>query len=114
MPLSRKPPPSINTSDWTEYQQLVLHELQRHEAKLQELSIEIVALKLTLVRIEHELKTIMLSTQELAAKISSVDKARETNNLDVRTLTMKLTALIAGISTVLGFAIQFGIKFFLP
>jgi predicted nucleic acid-binding Zn-ribbon protein len=104
-------PNSIST--WTEYQQLVLNELQRHEAKLNAMAEEIVGLKLALARLEIELKGLNIQTVKASEQIKTIDLARETNNLNVRLLTYKLSFIVGSISGLFGILTQVAVKYFL-
>jgi chromosome segregation ATPase len=114
----------INGNGWIRYQQLVLSELERHEAKLNILETEIIAIRLTHVRLETELKNntetlnkvlIELKTleQSMSAKVSTLNTEREKMSSDLTLLKWKVAGAATFIATVFTVILQTVAKFFL-
>lgn len=115
---------TFNGNGWTRYQQLVLNELERHEAKLDALEKEITNLKLSNARLEMELRQISETLKNLTAKIEGIDgnfqtktgalnTEREKMASDLNILKWKLGAFATAAATVISVVLQTVVKFFL-
>lgn len=112
----------ILANGWTRYQQLVLNELERHEAKLDILEKEIVNLKLLNQRLELELQgntgklsSIMAKLDSLEKKLDDktdeLDKQREEMNVEVKGLKWKIGTAAAVVASVFTATVQAVIKY---
>ncbi len=91
-----------NTSEftgngWTQYQKLVLAELERHDYKQEDFQKKLLELQLILARLETQLAQIHSSINNLSADNKTLDKARETHNIDLKAVQGKVT-IFAGLA----------------
>lgn len=104
--------PGHNTNGWTEYQRLVLSELERHENKLNSLHTQLVELKIESSNIKVELANLSKLVKDLSDQLEETREKQFTNDLDVNKLKMSVRLMTTGISTVVSALAAALFKFF--
>lgn len=97
---------------WTQYQKLVLAELERHDDKQEDFQKKLLELQLILARLETQLAQIHSSITNLSADNKALDKARETHNIDLKGIQGKITGFSMLFSGMLAIVIEIVINFF--
>jgi chromosome segregation ATPase len=100
---------SFRGNGWTKYQQLVLSELKRHEAKQEQIQQQIVTVQINQGKIDVTLGTLQTELRRLSSLITTIeddwvekfdelDEARESTVLDVNKIKWKIGSWAAGFS----------------
>lgn len=109
------------SNGWTQYQRLVLTELERHDANQTSLQKDIAELRLNLAKLETQLANgfatlqsnmsdIKSSGAKTESDIKTLDKARETHNLHLSAVQWKITAFSTAVASVLAILIELFLK----
>lgn len=115
-------PTAINAQNetWTQYQKLVLAELERHDDRQSSFEKEIVELKLAQARLALELGTLntnirnlSIDLKDLAIEFKKTNTAISTQQVDISALKIKMTIWCSAISIIASSAVAAIFKFFL-
>ena len=94
---------------WTQYQKLVLAELERHDERQSALEKELIDLKLSQAKLTLELSNLVNAIKDLAMDFKdSIKDAKEVakeateHRIDIRELKMKFGWICAGIGLISG------------
>lgn len=106
-------------SGWTQYQKLVLAELERHDDRQSQLEKELVELKLTQAGILKDIASFIIQIKELndlikekGQDISTIKKTLEEYKLDIKQIQWKMGIWVTMASALATILIEIGMKFF--
>lgn len=97
-------------NSWTNYQKMVLSELERHEEKQDHLQRDLTDLRLLVANMAAVLKNNTESIEKLTSRIKDSELSSASQAYDISILKYKIGMAAAGISTILTFLAQFGMK----
>jgi chromosome segregation ATPase len=95
---------------WTNYQKMVLSELERHEEKQDQLSRDLTDLRLLVANMSAVLNQNTESIKELSKQIKHFEKSAATQATDITLIKYKIGVVASAISTALTFLVQIGMK----
>ena len=95
---------------WTNYQKLVLSELERHEEKQDKLSEELTALRLLVATMSTALTANTDTIKELSKQIKQFEQNAASQASDINLIKYKIGVVASAISTALTFLVQIGMK----
>lgn len=101
----------IRTNGWTQYQKLVLAELQRHDEKQKDFQEQVMKVHLSIVELKLQTKDILEKTTNLIQEIKELDKAREIHHFSLSALKWQITTFAAGAAAVVTILVEVGIKY---
>lgn len=95
---------------WTQYQKLVLSEIERHNARLDALQKELVNIKLKQSEISTELSSGAKAMQDLSSKIEKMINASNQQKTDIEVLKLKIYGVVTALCAATTFLTQWGGK----
>lgn len=98
-------------NNWTNYQKLVMAELTRHDAGIEEVKEQIMELRLELAKFTIELRQEAAGTATLAGRVSERERAANEANVDVTLLKYKIGMIATAVSAALTLAVELVIKY---
>ncbi len=100
------------SNGWTQYQKLVLSQLETHEKKQDILQKELNDQRLLIAGMIHDLRSNSDDVKEVLGEIKKAGDARGEQLQELNGLKWKVGAIITGISTVASIVFSAIIKFF--
>lgn len=88
-----------DTQGWTQYQRMVLSELERHEEKQDTLQRELTDLRLLVASLKTELNQNTTSIKNLSDQIRSFEQNAASQQTDITLLKYKIGLVASAIST---------------
>lgn len=95
---------------WTNYQKMVLSELERHEEKQDQLSRDLTDLRLLVANMAAVLNQNTESIKDLSNQIKHFEQRAATQSTDITLLKYKIGVVASAISTALTLLVQIGMK----
>lgn len=104
-------PADPNNDTWTTYQKMVLSELERHEEKQDHLQRDLTDLRVLVANMAAVIKQNTETIEKLSVQLKDFEKSAANQASDISLIKYKIGLGAAGISTVLTFLVQIGMKF---
>lgn len=98
---------------WSEYQRLVLSELERHELQHIQTGKDIMEIKLELQRLRSDIQGLDGHVKKLMAMVEESEKKNHNLHLNLDKLNWKSGAIITGFSSAISIAVTLAAKLFL-
>lgn len=98
---------------WTQYQKLVLAELERHENKLNTMHEELVELRIDSGSIKKDILNLNTSIDKISTQLDDAEKTQTTNSIDLNKLKWRVGAISSIISTIFTVTVTVLLKLFL-
>ena len=88
----------MNQNGWSEYEKLVLSQLQRHESQHTQANNAIVDLKLDLTELRADIKALEDNVAKLLAAVQKSEEEKTETQLSLMKLNWKTGSIVASIS----------------
>lgn len=104
-------PDAAPTDNWTQYQKLVLSELERHEEKQDQLQKDLTDLRLLVANLSAVMAQNTETIKNLSHQLQTFEGKAASQASDITLLKYKIGLAASGISTLLTFVVQVGMKY---
>lgn len=102
----------MGDDSWTQYQKLVLAELEGHDKRLDNLQKELTEIKIAQAETSAEVRSMTKSISESSIRIQEAINTVSGHKLDIAVLKLKIYGVVSALSAVVALSVQSLFKYF--